>query len=217
MYELQGALKQRIEDVRARYPRVGLAPLQQYQQMHDHRAHGTPREVGPSPRVYEGRARDAPGAMRISSWQTTDLPQPLKIDLKDCRPPPPRGIRERVATALLPSSINLFPPNNSPNLHNPPRTSPAFLLPATHFSACSRSSIRHALRCRRQSSMCREAQIRVAMVTGDHPATATAIAYQCGILSKEITEQNGLDSIRLVEDEMSRPCADILRNGVVMS
>jgi magnesium-transporting ATPase (P-type) len=42
----------------------------------------------------------------------------------------------------------------------------------------------------------RRAQIRIAMVTGDHPTTAAAIAKQVNILSKEISIDHGIDSFK---------------------
>lgn len=42
----------------------------------------------------------------------------------------------------------------------------------------------------------RRAQIRVAMVTGDHPTTAKAIAKQVHILTSEISEINGIDTFK---------------------
>ena len=43
----------------------------------------------------------------------------------------------------------------------------------------------------------RRAQIRVAMVTGDHPTTAKAIAKQVHIFTEEISEMNGIDTFKL--------------------
>ncbi|UJR12114.1 hypothetical protein I4U23_016292 [Adineta vaga] len=43
----------------------------------------------------------------------------------------------------------------------------------------------------------RRAQIRVAMVTGDHPTTAAAIAKKVNILSKEISLDNGIDTFKI--------------------
>ncbi|CAF0772610.1 unnamed protein product [Adineta ricciae] len=43
----------------------------------------------------------------------------------------------------------------------------------------------------------RRAQIRVAMVTGDHPTTAAAIAKKVNILSKEISLENGIDTFKI--------------------
>lgn len=59
----------------------------------------------------------------------------------------------------------------------------------------------------------RRAQIRVAMVTGDHPTTATAIAKKVHILSKDISIDNGLDSFKIQSsDETRQPVALLMRN-----
>ena len=42
----------------------------------------------------------------------------------------------------------------------------------------------------------RRAHIRVAMVTGDHPTTAAAIAKQVNILSKEISVDGGIGHVQ---------------------
>ncbi|CAF1679643.1 unnamed protein product, partial [Adineta ricciae] len=46
----------------------------------------------------------------------------------------------------------------------------------------------------------RRAHIRVAMVTGDHPTTAKAIAKQVNIFTPEIADINGVDSFKLEQD-----------------
>ena len=59
----------------------------------------------------------------------------------------------------------------------------------------------------------RRAHIRVAMVTGDHPTTATAIAKKVHILSQEISIDHGLDSFKIQNDnETNQPMARLMRN-----
>ena len=62
------------------------------------------------------------------------------------------------------------------------------LAPSTHYVICSfqidppRPGVSDAVQ------TCRSAGIRVAMVTGDHPITAKAIARSVGIISEGIHE-----------------------------
>ncbi|UJR08037.1 hypothetical protein I4U23_012314 [Adineta vaga] len=59
----------------------------------------------------------------------------------------------------------------------------------------------------------RRAHIRVAMVTGDHPTTATAIAKKVNIFSKEISIDGGIDSFKMeLNNRMNRPQAHFMRN-----
>ncbi|CAF1430766.1 unnamed protein product [Adineta ricciae] len=50
----------------------------------------------------------------------------------------------------------------------------------------------------------RQTQIRIAMVTGDHPTTAKAIAKQVTILSSEIIVDNGINTIEVENDSMMK-------------
>ena len=60
----------------------------------------------------------------------------------------------------------------------------------------------------------RRAQIRVAMVTGDHPTTAAAIAKKVNILSKEISIDGGIDTIKIEENNPSGlPLVHFMRNA----
>jgi sodium/potassium-transporting ATPase subunit alpha len=58
----------------------------------------------------------------------------------------------------------------------------------------------------------RRAQIRVAMVTGDHPTTAKAIAKQVHILTPEIAEINGIDTFKLETNSNGEPVLNLYRN-----
>ena len=58
----------------------------------------------------------------------------------------------------------------------------------------------------------RRAQIRVAMVTGDHPTTARAIAKQVNIFTTEIAEMNGVDSFKLENDASGKAMLNLYRN-----
>ncbi|CAF4347591.1 unnamed protein product, partial [Didymodactylos carnosus] len=62
----------------------------------------------------------------------------------------------------------------------------------------------------------RGAHIRIAMVTGDHPTTAAAIAKQVNILSQQISIDNGLDTFKLGENELGTPVLQLLRNGQII-
>jgi sodium/potassium-transporting ATPase subunit alpha len=59
----------------------------------------------------------------------------------------------------------------------------------------------------------RRAQIRVAMVTGDHPTTAKAIAKQVHILTPEIAEINGVDTFKLEIDTNGQSILNLYRNN----
>ncbi len=58
----------------------------------------------------------------------------------------------------------------------------------------------------------RRAQIRVAMVTGDHPTTAKAIAKQVNILTPEIADINGVDTFKLEKDKDGESVLNLYRN-----
>lgn len=59
----------------------------------------------------------------------------------------------------------------------------------------------------------RRAQIRIAMVTGDHPTTAAAIAKQVNILSKDISIENGIDTFKIERNNATgQTTAYLMRN-----
>ena len=58
----------------------------------------------------------------------------------------------------------------------------------------------------------RRAQIRVAMVTGDHPTTAKAIAKQVNILTTEIADINGVDTFKLEKNGDGAMILNLYRN-----
>ncbi|CAF1039319.1 unnamed protein product [Adineta ricciae] len=59
----------------------------------------------------------------------------------------------------------------------------------------------------------RRAHIRVAMVTGDHPTTAAAIAKKVNIFSKEVSIDGGIDSFKMeLQNPTGRPQAHFMRN-----
>jgi len=58
----------------------------------------------------------------------------------------------------------------------------------------------------------RRAQIRVAMVTGDHPTTAKSIAKQVNILTTEIADINGVDTFKLEDNANGQPVLNLYRN-----
>ncbi|CAF1250241.1 unnamed protein product [Didymodactylos carnosus] len=58
----------------------------------------------------------------------------------------------------------------------------------------------------------RRAQIRVAMVTGDHPTTAQSIAKQVHILTTEIADINGIDTFKRSEKD-GKFLLNLYRNG----
>jgi magnesium-transporting ATPase (P-type) len=64
----------------------------------------------------------------------------------------------------------------------------------------------------------RQAKIRIAMVTGDHPTTAIAIAKQVNILSPDIIQTNGFDTFQLIGMDISsgQPIVQLLRNGILL-
>jgi sodium/potassium-transporting ATPase subunit alpha len=62
----------------------------------------------------------------------------------------------------------------------------------------------------------RRAQIRVAMVTGDHPTTAKAIAKQVHILTPEIAEINGVDTFKLETDVDGQSVLNLYRNNILI-
>ena len=62
----------------------------------------------------------------------------------------------------------------------------------------------------------RRAWIRVAMVTGDHPTTATAIARQVHIFSSDIADANGVDTFKLESQADGQPIVSLYRNGTIL-
>ncbi|CAF1648359.1 unnamed protein product [Adineta ricciae] len=58
----------------------------------------------------------------------------------------------------------------------------------------------------------RDARIRVAMITGDHPATARAIGEQVNIFSANIAKRNGIDSFQMLENETKQLVFRLYRN-----
>ncbi|CAF4884149.1 unnamed protein product [Rotaria sp. Silwood1] len=62
----------------------------------------------------------------------------------------------------------------------------------------------------------RRAQIRVAMVTGDHPTTAKAIAKQVHIFTPEIAEINGVDTFKMDRDANGQPILNLYRNDILL-
>jgi magnesium-transporting ATPase (P-type) len=57
------------------------------------------------------------------------------------------------------------------------------------------------------------AHIRVAMVTGDHPTTAAAIAKKVNILSKEISLDRGIDTFKIESNNQTdQTVAHLMRN-----
>jgi magnesium-transporting ATPase (P-type) len=62
----------------------------------------------------------------------------------------------------------------------------------------------------------RQAQIRMMMVTGDHPTTAVSIARQVHILTNEVAQNNGFDTFQTIgiDAPTGRPIVQLLRNGV---
>ena len=62
----------------------------------------------------------------------------------------------------------------------------------------------------------RRAQIRVAMVTGDHPTTAKAIAKQVNILTTEIADINGVDTFKLEKGADGRSMLNLYRNDKLL-
>jgi len=63
----------------------------------------------------------------------------------------------------------------------------------------------------------RRAQIRVAMVTGDHPTTAAAIAKKVNILSQEISINGGIDTFKMEYDNQTgQSLAHLMRNTTTL-
>ena len=62
----------------------------------------------------------------------------------------------------------------------------------------------------------RRAQIRVAMVTGDHPTTAKAIAKQVNILTPEISDINGIDTFKLEKNASGQSVLNLYRNDKLL-
>jgi magnesium-transporting ATPase (P-type) len=62
----------------------------------------------------------------------------------------------------------------------------------------------------------RRAQIRVAMVTGDHPTTAKSIAKQVNIFTSEIAEMNGIDTFKIEQNESGQSLLRLYRNETLL-
>ena len=63
----------------------------------------------------------------------------------------------------------------------------------------------------------RQAQIRVAMVTGDHPTTAAAIAKKVNILSEDISVNGGIDTFKIEHDNQTeQTLAHLMRNTTTL-
>ncbi|CAF1046094.1 unnamed protein product [Rotaria sordida] len=58
----------------------------------------------------------------------------------------------------------------------------------------------------------RRAQIRIAMITGDHPTTAKAIAKQVNIFTSDITDTNGIDTFKVEKNEDGKFIFNLYRN-----
>ena len=95
----------------------------------------------------------------------------------------------------------------------PPRsTRPATCWRSSTISSCSRSSASSTRRARRRSdaiALCKDAGIRVRMITGDHATTAAAIAGQLGIEGRALT---GAEFAAMPDDQLK---AEIDGIGVV--
>jgi magnesium-transporting ATPase (P-type) len=63
----------------------------------------------------------------------------------------------------------------------------------------------------------RRAQIRVVMLTGDHPTTAKATAKQVHILTPEISEANGIDTLKIEKDTDGQTIVNMYRNEQLLN
>lgn len=61
------------------------------------------------------------------------------------------------------------------------------------------------------------AQIRVAMITGDHPMMAKAIAKHVHILTPEISEMNGLDTFKIERSTNGQMVINMYRNKQLLN
>ncbi|CAF1214539.1 unnamed protein product [Adineta steineri] len=62
----------------------------------------------------------------------------------------------------------------------------------------------------------RQAHIRIAMITGDHPTTATAVAQQVNIFSDEISKRNGIDTFQIEENDNNHSVFRLYRNETLL-
>ncbi|CAF1116392.1 unnamed protein product [Adineta steineri] len=62
----------------------------------------------------------------------------------------------------------------------------------------------------------RQAHIRIAMITGDHPTTATAVARQVNIFSEEISKRNGIDTFQIDENDNNHSVFRLCRNEILL-
>jgi len=62
----------------------------------------------------------------------------------------------------------------------------------------------------------RRAQIRVVMITGDHSTTAKAISKQVNILSTQISERNGIDTIKIELNQNDQLIFRLYRNEILL-
>jgi magnesium-transporting ATPase (P-type) len=62
----------------------------------------------------------------------------------------------------------------------------------------------------------RRAQIRVVMITGDHSTTAKAISKQVNILSSQISERNGIDTIKIESNQNGQLIFRLHRNETLL-
>ncbi|CAF4812261.1 unnamed protein product [Rotaria sp. Silwood1] len=62
----------------------------------------------------------------------------------------------------------------------------------------------------------RQAQIRIAMITGDHPTTAKTIAKQVHILTSDIADTNGIDTFTAEKKDNGKFVLNLYRNDKFM-
>ncbi|CAF1597587.1 unnamed protein product, partial [Adineta ricciae] len=62
----------------------------------------------------------------------------------------------------------------------------------------------------------RQAHIRIAMITGDHPSTAAAIARQVNIFSEDISKRNGIDTFQIEENDNNHSVFRLYRNEALL-
>jgi P-type Ca2+ transporter type 2C len=65
--------------------------------------------------------------------------------------------------------------------------------------------------------ICREAGIRVVMVTGDHPGTSQKVGEQVGIFSKDDKNRSGILAGKDLQDELDKENSDKLINTIIFS